>query len=129
VLSLVAVCCLLAPRSALADGDAEVDPRGYLYEQAPDLAPRLDCIISGESGWDPTQVNARTRAAGLAQFIPSTWASTPQGQLGLSPFDSLANIDAAIWLARTKGWRQWQVYDVGMCRRDWSEVMLSAVFG
>jgi hypothetical protein len=93
-----------------------LDPREYLYAQAPDLAPRLDCIISGESDWEPSQQNARSRAAGLAQFLPSTWATTPEGQQGLSPFEPLANIDAAIWLARTKGWTQWQVYAEGRCR-------------
>ncbi len=92
-----------------------LEPREYLYQQAPDLAPRLDCIIAGESGWDPAQQNGRTRAAGLAQFLPSTWAATPQGQQGLSPFEPLPNIDAAIWLARTKGWTQWQVYTQGRC--------------
>jgi len=91
------------------------DPRDYLYRQAPDLAPRLDCIISGESGWDATQQNPRSKAAGLAQFLPSTWATTPAGQRGLSPLDPFANIDAAIWLARTKGWTQWQVFTMGLC--------------
>jgi transglycosylase-like protein with SLT domain len=93
-----------------------LDPREYLYQQAPDIAPRMDCIINGESGWDPAQQNRRTRAAGLAQFLPSTWATTPEGQRGLSPFDPLSNIDAAIWLARTTGWTQWQVYTEGLCR-------------
>jgi len=93
-----------------------LDPRDYLYHQAPDLAPRLDCIIAGESGWNPSQQNPRSRAAGLAQFLPSTWASTPEGQQGLSPFEPIANIDAAIWLARTKGWTQWEVYTRGRCR-------------
>jgi hypothetical protein len=92
------------------------DPRAYLYQQAPELAQRLDCIISGESGWDPRGQNPRSRAAGLAQFLPSTWAVTPQGQLGLSPFEPLANIDAAIWLVHTRGWTQWQVYTEGHCR-------------
>ena len=91
------------------------DPRAYLYDQAPDLAPRLDCIIAGESGWDPNQQNPRSRAAGLAQFLPSTWATTPEGQRGLSPFEPLASIDAAIWLAQTKGLTQWQVYLEGRC--------------
>jgi hypothetical protein len=99
----------------VAASAALLDPREYLYAQAPDLAPRLDCIIAGESGWDPSQVNARSHAAGLAQFLPSTWATTPQGQQGLSPFEPLANIDAAIWLARSKGWLQWQVYVQGRC--------------
>ena len=47
-------------------------------------------------------------ASGLAQFLPSTWAATPQGQSGLSPCEPLANIDAAIWLVHTRGWTQWQ---------------------
>jgi hypothetical protein len=92
-----------------------LSPREYLYHQAPDLASRLDCIIAGESGWDPGQQNPRSHAAGLAQFLPTTWASTPEGRQGLSPFEPIANIDAAIWLARTKGWAQWQVYTSGRC--------------
>jgi hypothetical protein len=92
------------------------DPRAYLYARAPDLAPHLDCIIAGESGWDPTQQNPRSHAAGLAQFLPSTWATTPEGQGGLSPYEPLASIDAAIWLARTKGFSQWQVFAQGRCR-------------
>ncbi len=92
------------------------DPREYLYQRAPDLAPRLDCIIAGESGWNPASRNPRSSAAGLAQFMPGTWAATPQGQLGLSPFDPLPSIDAAIWLAQTRGWTQWQVYTAGACR-------------
>jgi soluble lytic murein transglycosylase-like protein len=93
----------------------QANPRDYLYARAPDLAPRLDCIIRGESGWDPRSRNPRSGAAGLAQFLPSTWATTPQGQSGLSPYDPLDSIDAAIWLARTRGWTQWQVYTVGNC--------------
>ena len=50
-----------------------------------------------------------------AQFLPSTWATTPQDGQRLSPLDPTANMDAAIWLARTKGWQQWQVYTVGQC--------------
>jgi hypothetical protein len=92
-----------------------LDPRDYLYHQAPDLAPELDCIIAGESGWEPSLVNPRSRAAGLAQFLPSTWASTPEGQQGMSPFEPKANIDAAIWLARTRGWTQWEIYVRGRC--------------
>ena len=95
---------------------APLDPRGYLYVRAPDLAPRLDCIISLESGWDPNSQNRRSRASGLAQFLPSTWAMTPEGQRGASVFEPFANIDAAIWLARTHGWTQWQVYLQGHCR-------------
>jgi Transglycosylase SLT domain len=107
--------------STIAVDEPSVDqvvtsPRDYLYARAPDLAARLDCIITGESGWDPSQRNPRSGAAGLAQFMPSTWATTPQGQLGLSPYDPLDSIDAAIWLAQNRGWTQWQVYTAGSCR-------------
>jgi len=107
---------VLEPSTDLVEASVQaLDPRDYLYQQAPDVAPMLDCIIAGESGWDPAQQNARSRAAGLAQFLPTTWAATPQGQEGLSPFEPLANIDAAIWLARTRGWNQWAVYLAGHC--------------
>lgn len=32
------------------------------------------CVISVESGGNPTAVNPVTGAAGLYQFLPSTWA-------------------------------------------------------
>ncbi len=71
-------------------------------------APTPDDVAASAHALDP--------AAGLAQFVPSTWAATPEGKQGLSPFEPLANIDAAIWLARTRGWTQWQVYSEGACR-------------
>src|SRR4051794_28306891 len=129
LLSFVAAACVSAqptlvhawPASPIADPFVQpvddidfdvqlLDPHTYLYQQAPDLAPRLDCIISLESGWDPNSQNRRSRASGLAQFLPSTWAMTPEGQSGASVFEPFANIDAAIWLARTHGWTQWQGY-------------------
>ena len=108
-----------APPPAAAEGAPSapaMEPRAYLYQQAPDIAAPLDCIIGLESGWDPSQQNPWTRAAGLAQFLPATWARTPQGRAGLSPFDPFANIDGAIWLARNAGLNQWGVYAVGGCR-------------
>jgi hypothetical protein len=91
------------------------DPRAYLYQKAGPLAASLDCIITHESGWVPSRQNSSSRASGLAQFIPSTWASTPQGQRGMSPFEPFANIDAAIWLAQTRGLTQWTPYLIGRC--------------
>jgi Transglycosylase SLT domain len=106
-----------APASVeVAASAPPIDPRAYLYQQAPELASRLDCIIALESGWEPSSQNPWTRASGLAQFLPSTWARTPQGRAGLSVFDPLANIDGAIWLARTAGLTQWGVYALGACR-------------
>lgn len=52
---------------------------------------RIDCIIRLESRGDAHAVNPRSRAAGLGQFLPSTWMTTPQGRAGLSVFSPDAN--------------------------------------
>jgi peptidoglycan hydrolase CwlO-like protein len=75
----------------------------------------LDC----ESNGDPNAHNPYSGAAGLFQFLPSTWASTsPQaGFAGASVFDAEANIGSAAWLGNyyaSRGqdfWRPWS------CRR------------
>jgi hypothetical protein len=51
---------------------------------------RVACIIGVESKGDPTARN-RSGASGLGQFLPGTWASTPQGRAGLSVFNPAAN--------------------------------------
>jgi muramidase (phage lysozyme) len=48
------------------------------------------CIIGVESKGDPNAHN-RSGASGLGQFLPGTWASTPQGRAGLSVFNPAAN--------------------------------------
>ena len=37
------------------------------------------CVIAHESSGDPQAVNSSSGAGGLYQFLPSTWASTPEG--------------------------------------------------
>lgn len=93
----------------------ELSPREYLFATFPSIAKRMDCVISRESRWSPTAVNPRSKASGLAQFLPSTWRTTPQAAAGASVFDAFANIDAAAWLARTAGWRSWEVVTNGWC--------------
>ena len=58
-----------------------------------------------ESRYHPNSVNSSSGAAGLFQFLPSTWAFTPQR--GLSPFDPVANSNAAAWLYGRDGPSQW----------------------
>lgn len=60
-----------------------------------------------ESRYQPSATNRWSGAAGVYQFLPSTWRSTPQGRAGLSPYDPYANALAAAWLYRTAGPRQW----------------------
>jgi peptidoglycan hydrolase CwlO-like protein len=63
-------------------------------------------VAKCESGYNPYAVNRATGAAGLFQFLPSTWAATPQHNQ--SPFDPVANANAAAWLYARDGPGQWQ---------------------
>jgi len=67
----------------------------------------MDC----ESGGDPTALNPVSGAAGLFQFMPTTWqsASAAAGWDGASVFDAEANIAAAAWLyaAYETPWAPW----------------------
>jgi transglycosylase-like protein with SLT domain len=58
-----------------------------------------------ESRYHPTSVNSSSGAAGLFQFLPSTWAFTPEHTS--SPFDPVANSLAAAWLYNRDGPSQW----------------------
>jgi Transglycosylase SLT domain len=69
--------------------DPVVPPPGY--------SARVDCIIRVESRGDPNARN-RSGASGLGQFLPGTWASTPQGKAGLSVFNGAANRAAIAWM-------------------------------
>ena len=76
-------------------------------------------IIDCESNGDADAVNPYTGAAGLFQFLPSTWASTsPQaGYGGSSATDPEANIATAAWLTnyyQDLGYDYWHAWN---CRR------------
>jgi len=49
-----------------------------------------------ESRYHPNSVNSESGASGLFQFMPSTWGGTPWASK--SPFDPVANAQAAAWL-------------------------------
>jgi len=59
-----------------------------------------------ESRYHPTSVNTSSGASGLFQFLPSTWAFTPYH--AQSPFDPVANANAAAWLYHRSGPNQWE---------------------
>jgi septal ring factor EnvC (AmiA/AmiB activator) len=76
-------------------------------------------IIDCESNGDAEAVNPYSGAAGLFQFLPSTWASTsPQaGYGGSSALDPEANIATAAWLAghyQSLGYDYWHAWN---CKR------------
>ena len=58
-----------------------------------------------ESNYNPYAVNRYSGASGLFQFLPSTWATTPQR--AQSVFDPVANAQAAAWLYQRSGPSQW----------------------
>ena len=49
-----------------------------------------------ESRYHPNSVNSSSGASGLFQFMPGTWGGTPWASQ--SPFDPVANAQAAAWL-------------------------------
>jgi hypothetical protein len=62
-------------------------------------------IAACESGYNPYAVNRSSGAAGLFQFMPATWAHSPWA--AQSPFDPVANSQAAAWLYARSGPGQW----------------------
>jgi hypothetical protein len=62
-------------------------------------------IAACESGYNPFAVNRSSGAAGLFQFLPSTWAHSPWA--AQSPFDPIANSQAAAWLYARSGPGPW----------------------
>ncbi len=62
-------------------------------------------IARCESQYNPYAVNRSSGAAGLFQFLATTWAGTPQH--ASSPFDPTANSQAAAWLYQKYGAGQW----------------------
>jgi hypothetical protein len=97
--------------------EAVLTPYAYLYQTYPRYASRLNCVFARESGWDPQAYNRRSGASGLAQFILSTWLSTPQGKAGAARTDPFASIDASVYLIENtpSSWRHWQVILQGYC--------------
>jgi hypothetical protein len=59
-----------------------------------------------ESRYHPNSVNTSSGASGLFQFLPSTWSGTPWASK--SPFDPVANAQAAAWLYSHYGPGRWQ---------------------
>ena len=71
------------------------------------------CVIRGESGGNPGADNPRSSAAGLWQFLRSTWDDmVPRDVTGGSyasgaVYDPVASTRAAAWLWANAGWSQW----------------------
>ncbi len=81
----------------------------YIYDAFNPLGPRAVQwamnVAWCESRYHPNSVNSESGAAGLFQFLPSTWAFTPYSTH--SPFDPQYNALAAAWLYHRSGPNQW----------------------
>jgi hypothetical protein len=74
------------------------EPPPRLHSILPSGGYLVECIIAHESRGYAFAVNPRSGAAGLGQFLRSTWLSTPQGRAGYSVFDPVANRAAIAWM-------------------------------
>lgn len=84
----------LSPYAYLyAVGELTRPPSSASTPSTPPVSGRVACIIRVESHNDPRARNP-SGAAGLGQFLPSTWATTPQGKAGMSVYDPVANTAA-----------------------------------
>lgn len=94
--------------------------REYAYANHPDVAGCIEQIVSVESngwytgGYNPVPVG-REHASGLGGFLPSTWASTPQGRAGESIWDGTAQVDAIAWMIHQGRGREFAAYLWGRC--------------
>lgn len=87
-----------------------------------DQVERALCIMSHESGGNPNAKNSRSTAAGLFQFLRSTWDGMVPAEVSGGSYDSgqvyvaEANVRSAAWLLGAAGWSQWSPYNRGLCR-------------
>jgi Transglycosylase-like domain len=72
------------------------------------------CVISRESGGNPTAYNPASGAGGLFQFLPSTWANTPEGPGypgGAQTAPAGVQEQAFAWVYAREGTSPWAPYD------------------
>jgi len=95
-------------KPAPAPGDIESVIRAAAATWGAD-ANQLLRVAWCESRYNPYAVNARSGAAGLFQFMPSTWAanSVRAGYAGASVFDPVANANTAAFMFRNGQAWQW----------------------
>jgi uncharacterized protein YlxW (UPF0749 family) len=88
--------------------------RAMIRDRFASLGPRSTdvalCVAERESNFDPLAVNTATGAAGVFQFIPSTWESLSAlaGRGGASVFDARSNVAVAAWTVAHYGWHPWR---------------------
>lgn len=93
----------------LAEAERTGDYKKYLYVKTMEQglsyqdAVTMHGIVDCESDWVPTAANSRSSAAGLFQFLDSSWAAWGFGNV----FDGFRNIDAGVNYYAAAGQRPW----------------------
>jgi len=106
---LISVGELASPAAVAQAGVAPPSPLGAAVSAVDRL---IDCLAWHESRGFAGAYNRRSGASGLLQFLPSTFATTPQGKAGLSVFDPAAARAAAKWMigqGRLREWSTWRM--------------------
>jgi soluble lytic murein transglycosylase-like protein len=88
---------------------------GELARPVPPSSARAECIIRVESRGNPNARNPQSGAAGLGQFLASTWRTTPQGRAGMSVYDAAANRAAVNWMLQVGRAREFVAVSGGWC--------------
>ena len=109
-----AIASAQAQAAAIAARSNHAPPPGYIAKIISDAFSPLGPasvqwamnVAYCESRYHPNSVNSDSGASGLFQFLPSTWGGTPWASQ--SPFDPVANAQAAAWLYSHYGAGRWQ---------------------
>lgn len=108
-LAVVAALSAMFGLAGTAHAQQAEDEQATITRDATDDV--LDCLSWQEARDDPQAYNPRSGAAGLFQFLFSTWMTTPQGRAGLSRYDPGAARSAARWMiaeGRLHEWSTWR---------------------
>ena len=70
---------------------------------------RVVYIAWRESKFKPAARSKSGRYVGLYQFDLVTWRNTPEGRAGMRREDPVANINAAHWHMKKRGFQAWAV--------------------
>jgi Transglycosylase SLT domain len=108
---LISVGELASPATVAQAGVAPPSPLGATSVSS-SVDRLVDCLAWHESRGFAGAYNRGSGASGLLQFLPSTFATTPQGKAGLSPFDPSAARAAAKWMisqGRLHEWSTWRM--------------------
>jgi hypothetical protein len=96
------------PRGLRAYTEDEIQNLIRVYAEEFGIDPAIPLAIArceSQFHWDAA--NRVSSARGVFQYVAGTWATTPEGRRGTSPFDAEANIRMALTHMMTIGTGPW----------------------